>query len=82
MIKKKVTVSILIFTTLFSGAWIIDQSGKREFYVPGAEEVAEVLPLEVLPLQNISQVDVMETIDTNKVKRFEPREYVRIKAKM
>ncbi|MBP2240481.1 uncharacterized protein with ACT and thioredoxin-like domain [Cytobacillus eiseniae] len=83
--KKKITASIFIFTFLFSSAWIIDQKGKREFFIPGVEEVAEIIPLNVnmQTLQNVSEMDSLESMDNFKSKRvkvFGAREYVRIQS--
>ncbi|MEH6990476.1 hypothetical protein [Cytobacillus firmus] len=68
MIKHKISAAITIFALLFAGAWILDHETKREFYVPADEEVVELIPAN----------NEMEAGDKQKLKVFEPREYVRI----
>ncbi|MGA5690123.1 hypothetical protein [Cytobacillus pseudoceanisediminis] len=69
MIKHKISASITIFALLFAGAWILDHQTKREFYIPAdEEEVVELLPAKY----------EMEAENKQKLKVFEPREYVRI----
>lgn len=68
MIKHKVSAAITIFALLFAGAWILDHQTKREFYIPADEEVVELLPAD----------NKMEAGNEQKLKVFEPREYVRI----
>ncbi|KAF0824243.1 hypothetical protein V7200_09885 [Cytobacillus firmus] len=68
MIKHKVSAAIIIFALLFAGAWILDHQTKREFYIPADEEVVELLPAD----------NKMEAGNEQKLKVFEPREYVRI----
>lgn len=68
MHKNKISAAISIFILLFAGAWILDHSNKREFYVPGDEEVVEMIPADF----------EMEAGDEQKLKVFESREYVRI----
>lgn len=79
MLKRKAAACILIFSFLFSSAWILDQKGKRDFYLPGAEEVVEVLPLEGMPLQNVLEA---EKVDKRGAKIFESREYIRIESRL
>lgn len=79
MLKKKVIASIFIFVFLFSGAWVLNQKGKRDFYLPGAGEVVEVLPLGGMPLQNILEA---EKVDKRRAKVFESREYIRIQSRL
>ncbi|KON86509.1 hypothetical protein AF332_06495 [Sporosarcina globispora] len=70
MIKHKVSAAIAIFALLFAGAWILDHQTKREFYIPGDEEVVELLPANY----------EMEAENKQKLRVFEPREYVRIQS--
>lgn len=79
MLKKKVIASILIFSFLFSSALVLDQKGKRDFYLPGAEEVVEMLQIEEMPLQNVLEA---EKVDKRRVKVFESREYIRIESRL
>lgn len=68
MIKHKISAAISIFVLLFAGAWILDHKTKREFYMPGDEEVVEMIPANY----------EMEAGGKQKLKVFESREYVRI----
>ncbi|PAE25523.1 hypothetical protein [Bacillus sp. 7894-2] len=68
MIKHKISAAITIFALLFAGAWILDHQTKREFYIPADDEVVELLPADYK----------MEAGNEQKLKVFEPREYVRI----
>ena len=67
--KMRITVAISIFVLLFSFAWLLNQKGKREFYVPQLDEEA----LEIFPIINEIEVEVVR-----KIKAFKSREYVRV----
>lgn len=77
MIKKKIMISILIFSILFSYAWVLDLNGKRDFYLPEAEGIVEVFDGEIIPIRSAPEVEVVEK---QKVKAFGPREYIRIQS--
>lgn len=63
--KIKIVVSLLIFSLLFSFAWLWEQENNREFYM--YDESVEIIPLTV------------QYNGQNKRQRaFRPREYVRI----
>ncbi|WP_235822787.1 hypothetical protein [Cytobacillus massiliigabonensis] len=70
-------ISIFIFSILFSCAWVLDQNGKRDFYLPEAEGIAEVLDGEIIPIRSAPEVEMVEK---QKVKAFGPREYIRIQS--
>ena len=63
--------STFIFVILFIGASILNQQYKREFYVPEVDEIVDLLPVE--------PINVEKTFDKERVKRFQPREYVRLR---
>ncbi|MFE8696718.1 hypothetical protein ACFYKT_10250 [Cytobacillus sp. FJAT-53684] len=71
MLKKKVIISLCVFSTLFSCAWMLEQNGKRDFYLPEASEVVEII-------QDGISLPGVEMVEKQKVKAFGPREYIRI----
>lgn len=71
MIKKKIMISISIFSTLFSCAWVLEHNGKRDFYLPEAEEVVDII-------QDGISLPEAELAEKQRVKAFGPREYIRI----
>lgn len=66
--KMRISIAISIFILLFSSAWLINQKGKREFYVPELEEA-----LEIFPILNDIEAEVFQ-----KIKAYKSREYVRV----
>lgn len=66
--KMRISIAISIFILLFSSAWLINQKGKREFYVPELEEA-----LEIFPRLNDIEAEVFQ-----KIKAYKSREYVRV----
>ncbi|TCJ04827.1 hypothetical protein [Cytobacillus praedii] len=71
MLKKKIIISVCIFSTLFSCAWMLEKKGKRDFYMPEAEEVVEII-------QDGISLPEVEMVEKERVKAFGPREYIRI----
>lgn len=72
--KAKIMAAVTIFAVLFSGAWLLNENGKREFYIPGeAVNMVEMIPAE--SVENIIQAP----IENQKIEAFQSREYVRIK---
>lgn len=70
--RKKFHVSLLIFSVLFIGASYLNLSLKREFYIPGVEEMVDIIPTE----KKLNE----ENMITERVKMFQPREYVRLRS--
>ncbi|KAB2332979.1 MULTISPECIES: hypothetical protein [Bacillaceae] len=72
--RAKIIAAVSIFVVLFSGAWLVNETGKREFYIPGeADEIVEMMPVE--SVENIMQAP----LEKQKIEAFQSREYVRIK---
>ena len=68
----KIRTSILIFLILFIVASYLNHLLKREFYVPGVDEVVDILPVE-MDFEG-------EENKQERVKIFLPREYVRLRS--
>jgi hypothetical protein len=67
--KAKISVTISIFVLLFSSGWLLNQKENREFYVP----VLDQETVEILQINNELEAEVKQ-----KIKAFQPREYVRV----
>lgn len=67
--KVKIYVTISIFVLLFSCGWLLNQKEKRQFYIP----VLDQKTLEILQINNELEAEIIQ-----KIRAFQPREYVRV----
>ncbi|WP_066248261.1 hypothetical protein [Neobacillus drentensis] len=67
--KVKIYVTISIFVLLFSSGCLLNQKEKRDFYIP----VLDVETLEILQITNELEAELLQ-----KIRAFQPREYVRV----
>lgn len=72
--KAKITAAVTIFAVLFSGAWLLNENGKREFYIP--DEAVNMI--EMIPAESVENI-IQTPIEKQKIEAFQSREYVRIK---
>ncbi|CAG9620980.1 hypothetical protein [Sutcliffiella rhizosphaerae] len=69
MVKRKATVALSIFSTLFVGAWWLNTEHKKDYMEHYQHEDSSILLIESNQQTRI-----------NVVQPFEPREYIRIVA--